>query len=208
MSGNHVVVIGASAGGVEAMIQLIKRLPADLDAAFFVAMHFPARSVSMLPTILNRANRVKALHPQQGEPIRPGYLYISPPDYHLLIHRDSIELDRGPKENGHRPAIDAMFRSAARAYGPDVVGVVLTGMLDDGTAGLSAIKAAGGVALVQDPEEAFFKGMPESAIANVAVDKVLPLNELADEIVKLVAGTSGEPPMSSHDLKYEDELVG
>jgi two-component system chemotaxis response regulator CheB len=207
MAGHRIVVIGASAGGVEAMTQLVKHFPAGLDAAVFISMHFPAYSVSMLPDILNRADGLKAKHPQQGEAIQPGYLYISPPDYHLLIHTDTIELSRGPKENGHRPAIDPMFRSAAKAYGSEVVGVILTGMLDDGTAGLRAIKSEGGMALVQDPEEAFFKGMPKSAIANVAVDKVLPLNDLADEIAKLVADAVGDPAMTSHNLEYENKIV-
>ncbi|MBE9157594.1 chemotaxis protein CheB [Nodosilinea sp. LEGE 06152] len=189
MAGHSVVVIGASAGGVEALAQLVEQLPPDLDAAVFVTVHFPSYSVSFLPDILNRFNTLPALHPQDGEKIQPGRIYIAPPDYHLRVHPDTIEINRGPKENGHRPAIDTMFRSAAQAYGPDVIGVVLTGMLDDGTSGLNDIKVEGGIALVQDPAEALFRGMPQSVIDNVAVDKVLPLAALAQEIVTLTCST-------------------
>ncbi|HZG40817.1 MAG TPA: chemotaxis protein CheB, partial [Nodosilinea sp.] len=184
-----IVVIGASAGGVEALNQLVEQLPPRLSAAIFVALHFPAGSASFLPEILSRARTLPAVHPQNGEKIQPGRIYVAPPDYHLLIRPDTIELSRGPKENGYRPAIDTMFRSAAQAHGPSVVGVVLTGMLDDGTWGLKAIKSQGGVALAQDPEEAMFRSMPDNAIAHVDIDQVLPLNALANRIVDLVADT-------------------
>lgn len=197
MTHDRVVVIGASAGGVEALIQLVKQLPPRLNAAVFVAMHFPAGSVSSLPEILNRANTLPAAHPHHGETIRPGRIYVAPPDHHLLIHADTIELGDGPKENGHRPAIDVMFRSAAQAHGPGVVGVVLTGMLDDGTNGLRAIKAAGGVTLVQDPAEAMFRGMPDNAIARADIDQVLPLATLAKHIADLVANTAENSPKAA-----------
>ena len=207
MADHSVVVIGASAGGVEALTQLVGQLPADLSAAIFVTVHFPSYGVSFLPDILNRITALPVVHPQTGEPIQPGHIYIAPPDYHLLVHADTIELSRGPKENGHRPAIDIMFRSAAKAYGPKAIGVVLTGMLDDGTSGLNAIKAEGGVALVQEPAEATFRSMPESAIANVAVDRVLPLADLAKEIAVLTADPASPPPMTSEPPKLEDEIV-
>ena len=207
MAGHQIVVIGASAGGVEALSLLVKQLPSDLDAAVFVAVHFPANSISMLPMILNRADGLKAAHVRGGEQPQPGHIYIAPPNYHLLIHPDRLELSRGPRENGHRPAIDPMFRSAAKAHGPTVVGVVLTGMLDDGTAGLKCIKAEGGVALVQDPAEAMFKGMPSSAIANVEVDGVLPLHDLADKIVELVIDAVDEPTLDANIMSPEDDIV-
>lgn len=185
MTNSRVVVIGASAGGVEALMQLVEHLSPQLNAAIFIAVHFPPGSVSFLPKILNRAKTLPAAHPHNGETIRPRRIYVAPPDYHMLIHPDTIELSRGPRENGHRPAIDALFRSAAQAYGPGAIGVVLTGMLDDGTKGLQVIKAEGGVALVQDPAEAMFRSMPESAIAHVEVDRVLPLTALANYIVDL-----------------------
>ena len=143
MATHHIVVIGASAGGVEALNQLVEQLPPNLSAAIFVALHFPAGSASFLPEILSRARTLPAVHPQSGEKIQLGRIYVAPPDYHLLIRPDTVELSRGPKENGYRPAIDTMFRSAAQAHGPGVVGVVLTGMLDDGTWGLKAIKSQG-----------------------------------------------------------------
>jgi two-component system, chemotaxis family, protein-glutamate methylesterase/glutaminase len=207
MAGHHIVVIGASAGGVEALAKITKQLPTTLDAAVFVAMHFPAHSVSLLPDILNRAHTLLATHPQDGDPIQPGHIYIAPPDYHLLIQPDTIRLSHGPKENGHRPAIDALFRSAAQAYGSAVVGVVLTGMLDDGTSGLRAIKAQGGVALVQDPAEALFSSMPESAIAKVEVDQVLPLAALVDAIVELVSDAVDDSPAVASSLIDEAARV-
>lgn len=207
MAGHCIVVIGASAGGVEALTQLVEQLPPDLNAAIFVAVHFPSYGISFLPDILNRLNTLPAAHPKNGEKIRPGHLYIAPPDYHLIVHPDTIELNRGPKENSHRPAIDPLFRSAAKAYGPKTIGVVLTGMLDDGTGGLSVIKAEGGLALVQDPAEALFRSMPDSAIANVAVDHVLPLAALAKAISTLTTHTAGISPMASEQPQIEDDLV-
>ncbi len=140
----------------------------------------------------------------QSELGRGSTFRVEPPNYHLLIHSDRLELSRGPRENGHRPAIDPMFRSAAKAHGPTVVGVVLTGMLDDGTAGLKSIKAEGGVALVQDPEEAMFKGMPSSAIASVEVDAVLPLHDLAD---KIVADLDEEALTEARHVTYSQQAV-
>ncbi|MBD1919020.1 MULTISPECIES: chemotaxis protein CheB [Cyanophyceae] len=208
MSNYRVVVIGASAGGVEALVRLVEQLPLQLNAAIFVAVHFPAGSASFLPDILSRAQTLPAVHPHDGEAIRPGRIYVAPPDYHLLVHRDAIELSRGPRENGHRPAIDVLFRSAAQAYGPYTVGVVLTGMLDDGTSGLQVIKALGGVALVQDPEEAMFRSMPENAIAHVPVDRVLPLTELANHIVDVVADAIPETPVTQESsITHESPLA-
>jgi two-component system chemotaxis response regulator CheB len=207
MAGYSIVVIGASAGGVEALTRLVEHLPSDLNAAIFVTVHFPPYSISFLPDILNRLNTLPASHPKNGEKIQPGHIYIAPPDYHLLIHPGTIELSRGPKENGHRPAIDAMFRSAAKAYGPKTIGVVLSGMLDDGTSGLNAIKVDGGIALVQVPAEALFSSMPESAIANVAVDDVLPLTELAKKIATLTTNMATPPSMVSDPPKLEDDRV-
>lgn len=207
MAGYGIVVIGASAGGVEALVQLVRHLPTNLEAAIVVAVHFPAYGVSLLPDILNRLDTLPATHPKNGEKIQPGRIYIAPPDYHLLVHPSTLELSRGPKENGHRPALDPMFRSAAKAYGPKAIGVVLTGMLDDGTSGLNAIKAEGGIALVQDPAEAPFTSMPASAIANVTVDRVLPLADLAKEISTLTTHMAASPPMASDQPQHEDDVV-
>ena len=186
---HDIIVVGASAGGVEALADFAGRLPADLPAAVFIVLHMPAYGHSVLPDILNRRGPLPAVHPKDGEKIRPGHIYVALPDHHPLVKGDRISLTRCPAENNHRPAIDALFRAAARAYGPRVVGVVLTGTLDDGTAGLQAIKMRGGLALVQDPAEALFAGMPRSAIENVAVDAVRPIAGLTELVVRL----AGEP---------------
>jgi len=201
---HDIIVVGASAGGVEALADFASRLPAGLPAAVFIVLHMPAYGHSVLPDILNWRGLLPASHPKDGEAVKPGRIYVAPPDHHLLVKEGRILLSRGPAENNHRPAVDALFRAAARAYGPRVVGVVLTGTLDDGTAGLQAIKMRGGLALVQDPAEAMFAGMPRSAMENVAVDAVQPLAVLAETVVRL-AGTAAQegrlvPPELEEDV--------
>jgi len=199
---HDIVVIGASAGGVEALTRIVADLPADLPAALFVTSHFPSSSRSVLPQILSRSGKLAAVHPEGSERIRQGRIYVAPPDYHLMLARGCAVLSPGPKENGHRPAIDTMFRSAAEVYGKRVVGVILTGMLDDGVAGLMAIKASGGVALVQDPEDAFSSGMPQAAIKRVAVDRIVPLDQIGAAITEAVRG---EMPGGSATVNEEGE---
>lgn len=186
MPGHDIIVIGASAGGVEAVSALAKAFPAELDAAVFIVLHFPANGTSVLPAILNRRGKLSAAHARDGESVGRGRIYVAPPDHHMLVRDGRIELSKGPRENGARPSIDPLFRSAARAYGPRVIGVILSGTLDDGTAGLALVKRRGGVAVVQSPEDALFPGMPLSAIENVAVDDVLPLAEMGSRLVELV----------------------
>lgn len=185
MPTHDIIVAGASTGGVEALTALVGGLPADLPAAIFVVLHVPPTGSSLLPKILSRVGPLPATHANDGEPIHPGRIYVAPPDYHLLLKRGYVRVVRGPRENHHRPALDPLFRTAARAYGPRVIGVVLTGALDDGTAGLFAIKQCGGIAVVQDPAEAYFPSMPESALAYVDVDYRLPLAELAPLLARL-----------------------
>ncbi|MBW4541219.1 MAG: chemotaxis protein CheB [Myxacorys chilensis ATA2-1-KO14] len=203
----NIIVVGASAGGVETLSQLVKALPADLPAAVFVTLHFPSYATSMLPQILNRCHTLPALHANDGDPIEPGRVYIAPPDYHLLLDNGHIRLDRGPRENGHRPAVDVMFRSAAQSYGQRTIGVILSGMLDDGTAGLKLIKAHGGVAIVQDPNEALFDGMVTSAIKNVKVDAILRLSDLAAQLVVLSQNPVEKDTPMSTNLEQEAEIV-
>jgi two-component system, chemotaxis family, protein-glutamate methylesterase/glutaminase len=184
-----IVVIGASAGGIEALIELVSALPADLQASIFVVMHLPAWHDSALPAILTRSGPLPALHPESGEIIKRGRIYVAPPDKHLLIHSgDRVELWHGPKENNCRPSINALFRSAAVAYGKRVAGVILTGALDDGATGLWWIKQREGIAIVQDPEDAQFPQMPQAALTHVPADYVLPAADLAHILTALARG--------------------
>jgi two-component system chemotaxis response regulator CheB len=201
LPGHDVIVIGTSAGGVQALIDLVHRLPADLPAAVLVVLHLgPGRSA--LPEILSRAGPLGACHPEDGEVLRPGRIYAAPSDRHMVLRDGRIKLLRGPRENGHRPAIDVLFRSAARSYGSRVVGLVLTGNLDDGTAGLLAIKRQGGVTMVQDPSEAAYPSMPANALENVEIDHVLPIAKLAPQIVRL----THTPPHPQRGWRAQREL--
>jgi two-component system, chemotaxis family, protein-glutamate methylesterase/glutaminase len=173
MAGRDIVVIGGSAGSIEAVIEVVRGLPADYPGSVFVVVHFPGTVNSTLPRILSRAGPLPARHAQDGEPIESGHIYVAPPDWHLHLSDGRVRLTRGPKENGHRPAIDPLFRTAAHQFGPRVVGVVLSGNLNDGTAGLLTIKQQGGLAWVQNLETALYPGMPQSAIDHVAVDQIL-----------------------------------
>ena len=209
MPKHDVIVIGASAGGVEALITLVGSLPADLAAAIFLVLHIPAQSPSLLPDILNRAGPLQALHPVDGQAIQYGHIYIAPPDHHLMVEEGIVRIIRGPKENRHRPAIDPLFRSAARTYGTRVVGVILTGSMDDGTAGLLAIKRRGGKTIVQDPQDALFSSMPRSAIAHVEVDHVMPLSDIGPLLVRVVheqIAEQGSFPVTE-DMEIETKLA-
>lgn len=209
MPGHDIIVIGASAGGVEALTKLASGLPANLPAALFVVLHIPPQGASVLPSILSRAGPLPAAHPFDGQAIEHGRIYVAPPDSHLLVKRGHIQLAGGPRENGHRPAADPLFRTAARAYGPRVVGVVLSGNLDDGTAGLQAVKQRGGVAIAQEPGEALYSGMPHSACENVGVDWVLPVSEIAAVLVRLANEPVGEEPAGavSKDMEIESDMA-
>src|SRR5687767_14749964 len=190
-----VIVIGASAGGVEALAELAHGLPADLPAVVFVVLHLTPDARSNLPGILKRAGPLPASHAVDGGTIHPGQIYIAPPNRHLLLEGDQMHLSIGPRVNSVRPSIDVLFRSAARTFDARVVGIVLSGNLDDGTLGLDAIRRRGGIAVVQDPEEARFSGMPRSAIERVDPAFVLPVAEIPTLIRKLTGGgPEGVPP--------------
>ncbi|HTD36710.1 MAG TPA: chemotaxis protein CheB [Candidatus Limnocylindrales bacterium] len=193
MSARNVVVIGASAGGLEGLMRIVRDLTPGLPSAFFVAMHVSPSAHSRLPEILGRIARypTSAVTPA-GDQIAEGRIYVATPDRHIVIEDGRVFASAGPRENHHRPSIDALFRSAALAYGSRTVGVILSGTLDDGTAGLRWIKRADGIALVQDPAEALFRGMPASAIANVNVDRVLRAEEIAAGIADAVTRGGGE----------------
>jgi two-component system chemotaxis response regulator CheB len=186
-SKRDIVVIGGSAGSIEFLRRIVSLLPEDFSAALFVALHIYARGPSLLPEILSRSGPLQARHPVDGEPIRHGTIHVAPPNQHLLIEGNHIRLSTGPMENGHRPAVNPMFRSAAFAHGSRVIGVVLSGNMDDGTTGLWEIKRRGGVAMVQHPSEASYPGMPSSALANVPVDFTLTAEGLAERLRRLCA---------------------
>jgi two-component system, chemotaxis family, protein-glutamate methylesterase/glutaminase len=193
-----VVVVGASAGGVEALVAFVGALPADTRAAVCVVLHISPAGTTMMPHILGRAARMPVHGPADGDPLLAGHIYVAPPDHHLEIEPGRVRLTQAPRENGHRPAIDATMRTAAESYDGNVVGVVLSGARDDGTAGLIAIKRGGGVALVQDPDEALYAGMPTSAIAHADVDAVLPLAQMAGWLARHRPGP--RPPGGVHAM--------
>ncbi|HKU51346.1 MAG TPA: chemotaxis protein CheB [Nitrospira sp.] len=180
------IVIGASAGGVEALERILAGLPSDFPAAICVVLHIQASRFSHLPAILSRQGALPAVHPTDGSPIRKGHVYVAPPDQHLLVKDGHIQLSAGPKENHARPAVNPLFRSAAVAYGSRVIGVVLTGALDDGTAGLWEIKQRGGTTIVQDPRDARHPDMPRNALEQVPIDHVMPLRGMASLLTDLV----------------------
>jgi two-component system, chemotaxis family, protein-glutamate methylesterase/glutaminase len=186
MSGHDIVVIGSSAGGVKALGSIVSNLPSDIDAAIFIVQHLAPNSPSFLPQIFQDVGSLPAIHPADNEQIVRGRIYVAPPDFHLLIKKGYVRVVRGPQENRFRPAIDALFRSAARTYGPRVLAVVLTGYLDDGTVGLQAVKKRGGVAIVQDPGEAEYPAMPRSALRYVQVDHCAPLAQIPALLMELV----------------------
>jgi two-component system chemotaxis response regulator CheB len=199
MAGRDIIVIGASMGGVNALMQVVRGLPPGLAASLFVVCHFPADWPSKLPDVLSRAGPLLAAHAINGEPFYPGHIYVAPADRHLiLVPGGWMRLTRGPRENHHRPAIDPLFRSAARNYGPRTVGVVLSGALTDGTAGLLALRAAGGLAVVQDPRDALMAAMPLNATQIAGADYVVPAGGLAALLVDLVRCPGPGP--GDHDM--------
>jgi two-component system chemotaxis response regulator CheB len=183
---HDIVVIGASAGGIDALRTLLSSLPADLPAAVFVVVHMPPEYRSLLPSVFSRSSPLPASYAGMDEHIQHGRIYLPLPDHHLLVEDGRTHNWRGPKENRHRPAINPLFRSAAVSYRNRVVGVVLTGTLDDGAAGLWWIASYGGVTIVQDPAEALFSDMPKNALETVDADHVVRIAEMAPLIERLV----------------------
>ena len=207
MPGHDIILVGTSSGGVDALQRLVSALPADLPAAIFIVLHRPSDGPSLLAEILQSISVLPVAHAVDDEAIELGHIYVAPPDRHLILELGRIRLTRGPKENRFRPAIDPLFRSAAYVYGPRVIGVVLTGDLDDGTAGLWAIKDRGGIAIVQDPDEAMFPSMPRSALTNVAVDYRLRLDEIAPTLATLIAQPATGGAAVSDKLEIETRIA-
>jgi two-component system, chemotaxis family, protein-glutamate methylesterase/glutaminase len=212
----RVIGIAASAGGVEALRCVVAALPAGLPAAICVVLHIPATGRSLLAPILTRDGAMPAVLAEHGQALRPGTIYVAPADRHLLVQGRQIELSRGPKENGVRPAADPLFRSLARSWGARAVAVVLSGALDDGSAGAASLADAGGTVVVQDPATAIVPGMPEAAIATTAASHVLPLDEIGGMLTRLVLEAEPEEeeatmpaePDPTHHLQLEHRPSG
>jgi two-component system chemotaxis response regulator CheB len=194
--GRDVIAIGGSAGGPEALMSLIRGLPADLPAAVLVAIHRAPEGPDLLADILENLGSLPAVIAEEGQRLEQGQVYVAPPDRHLLVEHDHLHVRRGPRENRARPAIDPLFRSAAVCCSTRVIGVLLSGLLDDGTSGLLAIKRCGGLAVVQDPQDAAFPDMPRHALAHVAVDHIVPLFKLAHLLSELAAAPR-QPPLAT-----------
>ncbi|HET6909568.1 MAG TPA: chemotaxis protein CheB [Mycobacteriales bacterium] len=208
MPNRDLVVVGASAGGVEALRDLVRDLPADLPAAVLVVLHLPSAAFSALPAILGRAGKLPSFQAEDGMPLRKGAIYVAPPDHHLLVRGETMALGRGPKENGHRPAIDVLFRSAARWHGAQTVGVILSGSLDDGAAGLLSIVEHGGAAVVQDPESALYDGMPFAALQAVPQALQAAGVHLAQLVVRLCEESpSDDPARVDPEIRMETDIA-
>lgn len=206
--------MGASAGGVEALKTLARRLPADFPAALLAVLHIPPQGPSLLADILDRCGPLSVSNAGDGRIIEGGRIYVAIPDRHLLVDGEIMRVSRGPKENRFRPAIDALFRSAAYTHGPRVVGVVLTGQLDDGTSGLWAVKDRGGVTIVQSPNDSQYPSMPMSALQHVDVDHIVDLETLPGLLTQLarqpVTGTPFQEAAPSREtavMRTENDIA-
>lgn len=204
MQSRNIIVIGASAGGFGPIKEIVAGLPADLGASIFIVWHMSPDVLGVLPTVLSKLETIPAAHAVDREPIQASRIYVAPPDQHLVVDGGSVHLTRGPRENRFRPAIDPLFRSAAAAHRRRVIGVILSGALDDGTAGLWSVKHYGGMAIVQDPKDAEVPSMPESALRAVDVDHCVPVREMAALLTRLVGE---EQVLANNDNANGNELT-
>jgi two-component system chemotaxis response regulator CheB len=208
--GQRIIVIGASTGGFDALRRIVSGLPSDFRSPIFIVWHMSPDVLGVLPQVLNRVNRnMYAAHAYDREEIKPHRIYVARPDYHLLIRNGIVRLTHGPKENRFRPAVDPLFRSAAYSYGVRVIGVILSGALDDGTAGLWTVKHYGGIAIVQDPMDAEVSAMPENAIRHVNVDHVVPVSKMGELLARLSKEplTENTGAMKDEQTKKEIEIA-
>lgn len=196
MAARNLIVVGGSAGGVEALMKLAPHLSAELNAAICIVIHFPPQGPSLLPQLLRRRAAMVVELAMQDARLEAGHIYVAPPDWHLLIQGHTCALSHGPREHGYRPSIDALFRSAAEAFGRNTIGVVLSGSLDDGSAGLRHIRLLGGKCVVQDPRDATFPGMPSNAMSHLAVDRSVPIRDMGAVLQELVAELDRERDMA------------
>lgn len=195
-------MVGASAGGVDALQQLVASLPPEFPAAVLVVLHVSSTGTSVLPQILSRSGPLPATFAKNGDELVRGQIYVAPADHHMLVHDGHLELSQGPRENGHRPAIDPLFRSAARSHHGRTIGVILSGLLDDGASGLRYVKQSGGSAVVQDPGDALFPNMPTAALALTDADRIAPASQIGDALCSLIeepAGDSADPDAAPAD---------
>ena len=206
MAERDIVVIGASAGGIDAFKKLVRGLPKSFTASIFIVWHTAPNITSLLPKILDRETPLPVIEPFDGEKIAPGTIYVARPDHHLLIEDGVVRVTKGPKENRFRPAVDPLFRSAALAHGPRVIGVILSGGLDDGTAGLWTVKENGGLAVVQDPVDAEFPSMPINALRAVEADYTLPVAEMGELLARLSNEEIVEVPGASMEEKQKTSI--
>src|SRR5678816_856984 len=206
--GRNIIVVGTSAGGLEVLDALIGQLPPDLPASIFIVQHMASENTG--GALLHRLSRHRAFDcklAKDGESFKPGRIYIAPPDNHLLVKKDKVLVTKGARENRSRPGIDPLFRSAAVTHTSRVVGVLLTGMLDDGTAGLIAIKKCGGITVVQDPKDAAYSGMPQSALNNLKVDYCVPIREMGPLLETLTQERPGKSRPIPKDVRSEAEIA-
>src|SRR5215475_10317457 len=207
MSNRDIIVIGGSAGATAPLKQILSRLPVDLPAAVFIVLHIPAQGIGILSTVASSAGKLPVRQAESGMVIENGHVYLAAPDHHLLLAQDHLMLGRGPRENMARPAIDPLFRSAALHYGPRVIGVVLSGLLSDGAAGLNAIKQCGGFALVQDPSDAIANEMPLHALEATTVDLCVPGARIGDVLSDLVRERPGAILPIPPEIRLEVEIA-
>jgi two-component system chemotaxis response regulator CheB len=207
MQGRDIIAIGASVGGVEALSNLVAQFPEDLAATIFIVQHVSPTATGQLAQILNRAGPLPATMAQDGESFELGHIYVAPPDHHLLVKQDCLRVTRGLRENRVRPAIDPLFRSAAVAHGARVIGIVLTGLQNDGTSGLLAIKRCGGIAKVQDPTDALYPAMPLNALEQVEVDSCVPVLKMGAILYRLVQEPAAETPPIPENLRIEVSIA-
>lgn len=209
MSEQAIIVIGASAGGMETLKKLVDQLPSDFPGTLFIVWHMAPEHPSMLPQILDRVCSLSVTHAVDKEVIKPGRIYVAPPDHHIVIESGYMRVSRGPKENRFRPSVDVLFRSAALAYGYQVIGVVLTGFLDDGASGLYSVKEQGGKAIVQDPLDAAYPSMPIQAMKEAKVDYCVPIAEMGSLLVSLTKNgmKAKEDKCVSEQLKIEVKVA-
>lgn len=207
MSNRDIIVIGGSAGATQPLKQILSRLPPDLPAAVFVVLHIPAQGIGILSTVARSAGPLPVRQAENGMKIEPGHIYLAAPDHHLLLSEDRVLLGRGPRENLVRPAIDALFRSAAITHGPRVIGVLLSGLLSDGAAGLNAIKRCGGMAVVQDPADAISDEMPRRAMEETTVDLCVPGANMGDVLSELAREPAGAMLPIPPEIRLEVEIA-